>query len=165
MIKLELEYNIRKSDNQLSLYVYSPTIGIGSKKYFYDHNSALKETAYETFVANYIFFKDDPHNKFRIKEFMSRIKHSYGSLSESIEITNKEKIINDLRSALGIKDDKCNYEKDSVSPCDNCPQKYTALHMCKLLQENPSMRQSDALGVDLNKNGYGWVNEERKHLK
>lgn len=29
----------------------------------------------------------------------------------------------------------CTYEKNSIKPCETCPKRITALHMCNLLQE------------------------------
>lgn len=29
----------------------------------------------------------------------------------------------------------CDYVKNSVEPCKDCPRRMSALHMCKLLQE------------------------------
>ena len=144
MIKLELRYEIETRGRETRVYLYFPVIGLAGKNYFFDHNRELNVTTDRHFVLTSVFFDDDFSNGHKLKDFVLKLGNGYGSLSESIEITNKEKIINDLRSALGM--DLCNYEKDSVFPCGNCPQKYTALHMCKLLQENASM-------------------EERKHLK
>ena len=146
MIKLELRYEIETRGRETRVYVYFPVIELAGKNYFFDHNRELNVTTDRHFVLMSVFFDDDFSNVYKLKDFVLKLGNGYGSLSEIIEITNKEKIINDLRSALGIEDDKCNYRKDSMMPCDNCPQKYTALHMCKLIQENASM-------------------QERKHLK
>ena len=32
-------------------------------------------------------------------------------------------------------DTGCTYVEGSIEPCENCPRRITALHMCKLLQE------------------------------